>query len=142
MRKIKYLVIHCSATRADRDFPVESLRRCHVQQNHWSDIGYHFYITKDGTIYPCRPTSKSGAHVKGYNWCSLGICYEGGLDPHGNPADTRTVLQKASMKELIKKLHALHPDAEILGHRDFPGVKKACPCFDVKKWLQDINLED
>ena len=140
MRKINYLVIHCSATRSDRDFPVEALRRCHVQQNHWSDIGYHFYLTKDGTIYPCRPTSKSGAHVKGHNLDSIGICYEGGLDPHGNPADTRTALQKASMAELLKKLHALYPEAKILGHRDFPGVKKACPCFDVKQWLQDIRF--
>lgn len=71
---------------------------------------------------------------------SIGICYEGGLDPHDNPADTRTVLQKASMAELLKKLHALYPEAQILGHRDFPGVKKACPCFDVKQWLQDIHF--
>ena len=128
MRRIDLIVIHCTATRANKDFTLEALRRCHVVENHWSDIGYHFYIRKDGTIYPCRPPSKVGAHAKGYNAHSLGVCYEGGLDAKGQPADTRTTWQKASLIELLKKLKLLYPDAKIVGHYEL-GAKKACPCF-------------
>ena len=71
---------------------------------------------------------------------SIGICYEGGLDANGRPADTRTPAQKASLKDLLKSLCTDYPDAEILGHRDLPGVHKECPCFDVKKWLSNIHF--
>lgn len=139
MRKINLIVIHCSATRADRNFTVESLEACHKARG-FRTIGYHFYITKDGTIYPCRPEEQPGAHAKGYNARSIGICYEGGLDKYGKPADTRTEPQKLSMAELLRCLRADYPDAEILGHRDLPGVRKACPCFDVGTWLHTVNL--
>ena len=71
---------------------------------------------------------------------SIGICYEGGLDENGKPADTRTPAQKAAMRELLKSLCTDYPEAEILGHRDLPGVHKECPCFDVKKWLSNIHF--
>ncbi|MEE0147070.1 MAG: N-acetylmuramoyl-L-alanine amidase, partial [Segatella copri] len=93
---------------------------------------------KDGVIYPCRPESEPGAHARHYNAHSIGICYEGGLDANGRPADTRTPAQKAAMRELLKSLCTDYPEAEILGHRDLPGVHKECPCFDVKKWLSQV----
>lgn len=68
----------------------------------------------------------------GYNQHSLGVCYEGGLDEHGKPADTRTKAQKRALLKLLKRLKKEHPEAQILGHRDLPDVKKACPCFDAK----------
>ena len=74
-RDIKYLIIHCSASKITSNFSVAALRHLHVDINHWSDIGYHFYITKDGVIHDCRPVNITGAHCKGYNSCSIGICY-------------------------------------------------------------------
>lgn len=94
-RKIDLIVVHCSATRINQDFPVEALEACHKARGFHS-IGYHYYITKDGVVYPCRPESEEGAHARHYNAHSIGICYEGGLDEKGKPADTRTPAQKAS----------------------------------------------
>ena len=139
MRKIELIVIHCSATRENQNFTVEALEACHRARG-FRGIGYHYYITKDGTIYPCRPEEQAGAHARRYNARSIGICYEGGLDRDGNPADTRTEAQKESMKELLRSLCTDYPEAEIIGHRDLPWVQKACPCFDVKQWLTDIDF--
>ena len=139
MRKIDLIIIHCSATKVSQNFTVEALEACHKARG-FKGIGYHFYITKDGVIYPCRPGYEVGAHAKHYNAHSIGICYEGGLDKDGNPADTRTPAQKRALVSLLQNLAIDYPDAEIIGHRDLPWVKKACPCFDVKKWLKDINF--
>ena len=117
-RKIDLIVVHCSATRINQDFPVEALEACHKARGFHS-IGYHYYITKDGVVYTCRPESEEGAHARHYNAHSIGICYEGGLDEKGNLD---------------------YPDAEILGHRDLPWVRKSCPCFDVKEWLKEIDF--
>ena len=103
-------------------------------------IGYHYYITKDGMVYPCRPETEVGAHARHYNAHSIGICYEGGLDEKGKPADTRTPAQKDSLEDLLYGLSLDYPDAEILGHRDLPWVRKSCPCFDVKEWLKEIDF--
>ncbi|MQN70336.1 N-acetylmuramoyl-L-alanine amidase [Segatella copri] len=97
-RKIDLIVVHCSATRINQDFPVEALEACHKARGFHS-IGYHYYITKDGVVYPCRPESEEGAHARHYNAHSIGICYEGGLDEKGKPADTRTPAQKASLED-------------------------------------------
>ena len=139
MRKIELIVIHCSATRENQNFTVEALEACHRARG-FRGIGYHYYITRDGVVYPCRPEEQAGAHARRYNARSIGICYEGGLDRDGNPADTRTEAQKESMKELLRSLCTDYPEAEIIGHRDLPWVRKACPCFDVKQWLTDIDF--
>lgn len=130
MRTINLIVVHCSATRCDRPFSVTALIRCHADR--FGFTGYHYYITRDGTTYQTRHEQLIGAHAKNYNRNSLGICYEGGLDEQGKPADTRTKAQKLSLLKLLKRLKKEHPQAQILGHRDLPNVKKACPCFDAK----------
>lgn len=125
---VRFIVVHCSATCADRDYTVEQLLRDHKARG-FRTIGYHAYIRKDGsTTYP-RKWLEVGAHARGYNRCSVGICYEGGLDAEGNPADTRTSAQKRTLRELLGKLHRMFPAAQIVGHCELPGVKKACPCF-------------
>lgn len=96
-------------------------------------MGYHFYVTREGFVHVCRPLSVVGAHAKGYNAHSIGICYEGGLNPEGKPADTRTEAQKKSLRKLIELLRALLPKVNVKGHRDLPGVSKSCPCFDAEK---------
>lgn len=130
MRHIELIVIHCSATRCNQRFPVTALIRCHADR--FGFTGYHYYITRDGTVTQTRHEQLIGAHAKGYNSRSLGVCYEGGLDKYGNPADTRTRKQKRALLDLLKRLKAAHPDAQILGHRDLPNVHKACPCFDAR----------
>ncbi len=143
MRHIDLIVVHCSATRCNRSFPVTALIRCHADR--FGYTGYHYYITRDGQTYQTRHEQLVGAHAKGYNLHSLGVCYEGGLDEHGKPADTRTTAQKHALQELLRRLKKEHPDARILGHRDLPGVKKACPCFDAiaeYKNLQPANASD
>ena len=130
MRSINLIVIHCSATREDRRYTLMQLIRDH--RDRFGFTGYHYYITRDGTITQTRHEQLVGAHARGYNQHSLGICYEGGLDANGQPKDTRTPRQKHALLQLLKRLKKEHPQAQILGHRDLPDVKKACPCFDAK----------
>ena len=127
---VRFLIIHCSATRCDCDYTAEQLLRDHKARG-FRTVGYHFYIRKSGIVTRHRALLEVGAHARGYNRCSIGICYEGGLDASGCPADTRTSAQKQRMMELLWKLRRLFPDAQVAGHRDLPGVKKDCPCFDV-----------
>ena len=130
MRTINLIVVHCSATRCDRPFPVIALIRCHADR--FGFTGYHYYITRNGRTYQTRHEQLVGAHAKGYNEHSLGVCYEGGLNKQGKPADTRTKAQKQALLKLLRRLKKEHPQAQILGHRDLPDVKKACPCFDAR----------
>ena len=136
MREINLIVIHCSGSRCDRDYTFEALDRDHRSRG-WNGCGYHRYITKDGTVHIGRPYEQVGAHVgPKFNPHSIGICYEGGLNEKGQFADTRTEAQKRSMAALIRELKVRFPKARVLGHRDLPGVRKECPCYDVRA---DLN---
>ncbi|MBP5424602.1 MAG: N-acetylmuramoyl-L-alanine amidase [Prevotella sp.] len=136
MRKIDLIVVHCSATRCDRRFSVEDLIACHDAR--FGFTGYHYYITRNGRTYQTRHEQLVGAHAVGYNQHSIGVCYEGGLDEHGQSADTRTEAQKRALLRLLHRLKKAHPDASILGHRDLPGVHKDCPCFDARKEFSQL----
>lgn len=130
-REITMIVVHCSATRCNHPYTVHQLYHDHVEVNHWRYIGYHFFISRDGKVHATRPLERMGAHARGWNVHSIGICYEGGLDENGYVADTRTGEQKKAMEKLIVQLKIQFPGIRtILGHRDLPGVQKACPCFD------------
>ena len=131
MRNINLIVIHCSATRENRPFPVTSLIACHAAR--FGFTGYHYYITRDGQVYQTRHENLVGAHARHYNQHSIGVCYEGGLDKNGQTCDTRTKEQKAALWALLKSLKADYPDARILGHNELPHVAKACPCFLASK---------
>lgn len=142
MRKIDLIVIHCSATREDRCFTEYDLDTCHRRRG-FNGPGYHFYIRKDGRIVSTRPIERVGAHARGFNARSIGICYEGGLDREGHPKDTRTPEQKHSMRVLVRTLLTDYPGCEVCGHRDLSTDLngngeiepeewiKACPCFEV-----------
>ena len=139
MRKINLIVIHCSASRCDRDFSFKRLDEYHRSLG-WKGCGYHYYVTRDGRIHVGRRESEVGAHVgPKYNPHSIGICYEGGLDPKGQPADTRTEAQKRSIRHLLEDLLSRYKGAEVLGHHDLPGVRKACPCYDVRAELKSAG---
>ena len=129
-RRIDLIVIHCSATRATQRYTVDDCRRDHRARG-FADIGYHYYITRDGVVHAGRPLHIVGAHATGYNAHSIGICYEGGLDIRGRPADTRTSEQKDTLLKLLERLKTDYPQIRVVGHQDLPGVKKDCPCFEV-----------
>lgn len=87
---IRYLIIHCSATTSRQDYSVDRLERDH-QKRGFETVGYHYYIRRDGAIHQLRKHHEVGAHCRGYNRCSLGICYEGGMsDDRKRAVDTRT----------------------------------------------------
>ena len=129
---VRYIVLHCSATPCNRDYPVESLLRDHKVRG-FRTVGYHFYIRRDGSVTQHRRLLEVGAHCRPFNRCSIGICYEGGLDEQGNTKDTRTQRQTELIALLMKKLLRLFPKARICGHRDLPGtLPKDCPCLDTR----------
>lgn len=150
MKTIDAIVIHCSATRAGQDVRAADIDKWHKERG-FAMIGYNYVIDLDGTVEVGRPLSMDGAHCntaglsgQSYNKHSIGICYVGGLDASGNPADTRTPEQKLSLTNLVNKLCDEYPIVEVIGHRDASPDKngdgvisrnewiKQCPCFDVK----------
>ena len=134
---VKLLIVHCVANRCDRPFSVDNLIACGVPK--YGQCSYHYYVRRDGSIIPLLPESVQGVHARRYNHCSLGIVYEGGLDPRGHPADTRTEAQKHALYELLKGLKDDYPDARILGHCELPRVAKACPCYFPSKEYADLQ---
>ena len=140
MRTITLIIIHCSATPEGRRLDFETCRQDHIRHRGFTDIGYHFYITRDGEIHRGRPLEKVGAHCRNHNRHSIGICYEGGLDENGVPADTRTYAQKCSLLDLLRQLKTDYPNARISGHRQLSSsIHKACPCFDAKSEYETIK---
>ncbi len=137
MREINYIAVHCSATKPSMDVPVERIDKWHKRRG-WSGIGYHYYIRRNGAIFLGRDLKTPGAHVRGFNNESIGICYEGGIDEQGKAEDNRTKEQKQALKNLLIVLKQRFPQAFIKGHRDFPNVSKSCPCFDAEFEYSDI----
>ena len=136
MRNINKIIIHCSATPEGKNFTVKQIDACHRQRG-FNGIGYHFVIYLDGSVHVGRPLAKAGAHCKGYNAHSIGVCYIGGVASDGKtPKDTRTDAQKASLVKLITELRQQFPNASVHGHREF--ANKACPCFDARKEYKDL----
>lgn len=143
MKTIDSIIIHCSATRAGIDFRAKDIERMHRERN-FSQIGYNYVIDLNGTIEVGRPLNINGAHCRGYNNHSVGICYIGGLNASGKPADTRTPEQKNALRNLVADICKQHDIIEILGHRDTsPDLNdngivepsewiKMCPCFEVR----------
>lgn len=128
-RKINELVIHCSATKEGQEYTVDDIERWHKQRG-WREIGYHYVVHLDGTIIETyRKPGEVGAHVRGRNRSTLGVCYIGGLDSYGRPRDTRTPAQRAAMRWLAIALAEKHRLKIISGHNQYAA--KACPCFDV-----------
>jgi hypothetical protein len=118
---------------------VDDIRAWHIRRG-WSDIGYHAVIRRSGLVEFGRPSVRVGAHVRGHNIDSLGICLVGG---HGSSADDRfgdhfTDGQRVMLVALLQGLRLALPDATIHGHNEFAA--KACPGFQVASWLQEVGL--
>lgn len=147
-RFTKYIVVHCSATKPSSDIGVDEIRDWHVNGNGWSDIGYHVVIRRSGLIEFGRHPDEPGAHVKGQNYQSVGICLVGGVNEQGLADANFTAEQFVSLKVAVVMFSKAYPGAKILGHRDLSpdldgdGVVekhewlKDCPSFDVPKWVE------
>ena len=131
------IILHCSATREGQDVKAKTIKQWHKDRG-FDDIGYHYVIDLDGTIEKGRAEDLVGAHCKGHNATSIGICYVGGCDKNMKPKDTRTPEQKRSMLSLVRKLVNKYkiPVTQIWAHHDF-DKHKACPSFDVSEFRKD-----
>ena len=137
MRQIDEIIVHCSATRAGQPFTAADIKRWHRQRG-WRTIGYHYVVDLDGMVEVGRPVAQVGAHCINHNANSIGVCYIGGLDAQGHPADTRTDAQKRALRTLLEVLIRQYC-APVFGHRDFSA--KACPCFDARAEYADIYAD-
>ena len=137
MRKISYIILHCSDTEAGKDFHVQDIDRWHKQRG-WAAVGYHYVIPLDGHCEEGRVLESVGAHCAHYNQESIGICYIGGRRK-GKVEDTRTPEQLATMEKLVLELLERFPEAQVCGHHDL-NPHKACPCFNVLQWCISIGV--
>lgn len=139
MRNITKIIIHCAATRPSMDIGAKEIREWHTKGNGWADIGYHGVIRRDGTLESGRPMDQPGAHTSGYNANSIGICLVGGVKEDGKtPEANFTPEQWATLRRVVLDLRKKHPNATIHGHNEFAA--KACPSFDVQKWLASEGI--
>ena len=107
------------------------IHKMHLQFG-WEGIGYHKVILRSGKIENGRPEYWIGAHVKGKNNISLGVCLIG--------RDNFTNSQYLSLEKILKSWKLNFPEAKILGHCDTGDTNKTCPNFDVYTWLKNKNL--
>jgi N-acetylmuramoyl-L-alanine amidase len=137
-REVKFIVIHCTATQPDTK--IETIQKYWKEVKGWKDVpGYHYIIKTNGNVVKLLDEGKNSYGVYAHNNECISISYIGGIDKAGKPKDTRTRSQENAMFDKIVELTEKYPLAKVVGHRDFPEVKKACPSFDVKTWLSNYN---
>lgn len=140
---MKFLVVHASATSPSMDVDAAWIDRIHKERG-FRKIGYHYVIKRDGTIEKGREEHEMGAHVKGYNQNTLGICMIGGVKESDKvtPEDNFTEAQYESLENLFTELHHKYPEAEFAGHNDFPNHKsRGCPCFDHHTFFDILRIK-
>lgn len=145
MRLINEIILHCTATRPEwmdgkrTSEKVAEVRRWHMHDNGWRDIGYHFLIDRDGTVAKGRPIEQVGAHTMGHNVGTIGISLFGGYGSAANDkfADHFTPQQDAALQKLIGLLTAIYKIAKVSGHNQYAA--KACPGFYVPGWFGKVS---
>lgn len=142
--KTDSIVIHCSDTTAGHDVSMLEIRTWHIRERKWMDTGYHFLIRRDGSLEVGRPWWAVGAGVLGWNSDSIHVCMAGGakyVEGKKYEDNNFTSSEFRTLRSLIITLREMDPGAEkVLGHRDYPGVDKYCPSFDVAAWLKKVGL--
>ena len=130
-RTITRIVIHCSVTPLGRHHDAKDIHRWHLERG-WPGIGYHYVMMTSGEIQQGRSIHYTPAQARGYNVGALAAVVIGGTnDEHVVTENAFTADQMLSLESLVKELHKMYPEAEIVGHRDLPYVNKACPCLEV-----------
>ncbi|WP_085589327.1 N-acetylmuramoyl-L-alanine amidase [Pseudomonas sp. B14(2017)] len=127
------IVVHCAATKPGMDIGLREIRMWHRQRG-FLDVGYHLIIRRDGTVEHGRDIGVIGAHVKGHNSTSVGICMVGGVDDAMEPQNNFTDAQFATLREQLRDLERTYPEARVVGHNELDDGK-ACPSFNVQEWL-------
>jgi len=154
MARMKYLVLHCTATPEGREVTGADIRLWHTAPvanggRGWKQVGYTDLIRLDGTVERLVGNNEDAEvdpwevtnGVRGYNSVSRHVVYAGGLAKDGKTAkDTRTAAQLRSMADYVRRFHKRFPQVRIVGHGELPGVSKACPSFDVQAWLRSIGI--
>ena len=154
MARMKYLVLHCTATPEGREVTSKEIRHWHTDPvskggRGWKQVGYTDLFHLDGTVERLVRNNEDAEvdpwevtnGAAGYNSVSRHVVYAGGVAKDGKtPKNTRTAGQLKAMRDYVWDFHERFPQIRIVGHRDLPGVKKACPSFDVKAWLESIGI--
>lgn len=135
---IRYLTIHCAATPEGRDVKAATISEW--DRRKFGQVSYHHVVELDGTAVRTLADTVRGAHVGGRNTGNIGVCYVGGVDAQMRPKDTRTAAQREALLAIVLDYRARYPGIVILGHREWPGVAKACPSFDVAAWLKSEGI--
>ena len=135
MRKIDYIVVHYTATYTEKNPTIAEITAWHKKAG-FNTIGYHYYIDRTAKRFSGRPEAQVGAHVRGHNSKSIGVCWAGGLEHQtgGNKGHWNiTPAQEAELVKLIKELKTRYPNARVVGHRNL--VSTQCPGrSDVEAW--------
>ena len=129
--EIKYLIVHCSDTPDEQEIDSTYIHKMHLGFG-WDGIGYHKIILRNGKVENGRPEYWTGAHVKGLNEISLGVCLIG--------RNNFTKKQFTSLKKILIEWKKKYINSIILGHRDSTKTKKICPNFDVKLWCKENSI--
>lgn len=154
MASMKYLVLHCTATPEGREVTSGEIRHWHTDPvkkggRGWKQVGYTDMIHLDGRVERLVRNNEDAEvdpwevtnGAKGYNTVSRHVVYVGGVSKDGKTAkDTRTAAQLKAMTAYVRDFHERFPQIRIVGHGELPGVKKACPSFDVAAWLRSIGI--
>lgn len=135
-REINRIIIHCSYSKPSMDIGAKTIRDWHVNENGWTDIGYHYVIRRDGKVEEGRPIERMGAHARGNNSDSIGICLVGGMDEYGRDDCNFTHWQWDALSALINDLESMLGPLDISGHREWDD-SKTCPTFDVQAWVAE-----
>jgi len=137
--KTDTIVIHCAATKPSMDIGYDEIRKWHVEDNGWDDVGYHYIIKRDGTLQTGRDESMVGSHARQVNGTSLGICLVGGVDDNNDWENNFNDEQFETLKTIVLKLKDKYQIEKIIGHYEVDDVKK-CPSFDVTEWKKNNGL--
>lgn len=151
MGRLKYLVIHCTATPEGREVSAADIRRWHTSPvsaggRGWKQVGYTDLVHLDGTVERLVDNNEDAwvdnweitNGAAGYNPVSRHVVYAGGCDRSMKPKDTRTAAQRTALERYVKDFHRRFPDVRIVGHNELAA--KACPGFDVQAWLESIGI--
>lgn len=155
MSKLKYLVIHCTATPEGRAVSKADIENWHIKERGWSRVGYSDMVHLDGTLENLIEFDQNNKvdnweisnGARGFNHESRHIVYVGGSSNrkpegfnHYPPKDTRTVFQKYALQIYVMYMILRHPDIKVVGHNELSN--KACPSFDVPNWLRSFDIQE
>ena len=129
MRLINEIILHCADTKITQNFSIDDVRRWHIEERGWSDVGYHFYIRLNGSLELGRPIEKSGAHCKGKNANSIGVCFEGGKMSNGDKWSSPMLSQIVSYNRLQEYLFSVYGQLTVSAHYQYST--KSCPNFNI-----------